>query len=124
MISHGSVVTCNGRQALDAASAGILANEFHEALESLLKPWFPRCIDEKHGGFLCDFNYKWKPAGAQLKMLEYQARMLRLISRLAAQPGFQSYTQYATHGFKYLANAMWDHEYGGWFRMLDRAGIP
>ncbi len=90
----------------------------------ILKAWFPRCVDEKHGGFLCDLNYKWKPSGPQLKMLEYQARMLRLLARAAAQPGLESYREYAAHGFEYLANVMWDREHGGWYRMLDRAGTP
>ena len=57
-------------------------------------------------------------------MLEYQTRMLRLISRAAAHPRFESYRQYATHGFHYLRDVMWDREFGGWFRMLDRAGSP
>src|SRR5262249_2948424 len=26
------------------------------------------------------------------------------------------------HGFQYLKNVMWDHEYGGWFRLLDASG--
>lgn len=112
------------RSVFDSHAAGVFAEDFQDALSETLKSWFPRCVDEKHGGFLCDFNYKWKASGPQLKMLEYQARMVRLISRAAAQPGFESYREFATHGFEYLANVMWDHEYGGWFRMLDRAGIP
>ncbi len=109
---------------LDAQTAGLLASEFRDALKETMKSWFPRCVDQEHGGFLCDFNYKWKPYGPQMKMLEYQARMVRLISRAAAQPGFESYGEFARHGFEYLANVMWDREYGGWYRMLDRAGTP
>ena len=57
-------------------------------------------------------------------MLEYQARMLRLLSRAAAQPGFGRFREFATHGFHYLRDVMWDREYGGWFRMLDPSGAP
>jgi hypothetical protein len=57
-------------------------------------------------------------------MLEYQTRMLRLLSRVSAHPRFAAYREYATHGFRYLRDVMWDHEYGGWFRMLDRSGDP
>jgi mannobiose 2-epimerase len=30
----------------------------------------------------------------------------------------------AAHGFRFLADRMWDHELGGWYRLLDRAGTP
>jgi mannose/cellobiose epimerase-like protein (N-acyl-D-glucosamine 2-epimerase family) len=124
MIFKGGNQPSRRGEVLDAQTAVVLAQEFRDALEETLKSWFPRCVDEKYGGFLCDFNYKWKPSGPQPKMLEYQARMVRLIARAAAQPGFESYREFARHGFEYLANAMWDQEYGGWYRMLDRAGIP
>ncbi len=102
----------------------LLAKELEVELATILKAWFPRCLDQQHGGFLSDFDYKWRPRGPQLKMLEHQARMLRLISRVAAHPGYEHFREFATHGFKYLRDVLWDHEYGGWFRMLDRAGTP
>lgn len=94
------------------------------SLTQLLKAWFPRCIDDKHGGFLCDFDYRWRQSGSQLKMLEYQARTTRLLAAVAAVPGLESYQEIATHGFHYLRDVMWDHKYQGWFRILDRAGNP
>jgi mannobiose 2-epimerase len=124
MTSYGRTSPSLQKDSLDPHAASVLAQDLRGALREILKAWFPRSVDREHGGFLCDFNYKWKAAGPQLKMLEYQARMLRLISRAAAQPGFESYREFATHGFEYLANAMWDHQYGGWYRMLDRAGAP
>jgi cellobiose epimerase len=109
---------------LAAQAAETLAEELEGALKSILGAWFPRCVDEHHGGFLCDFNYKWKASGPQLKMLEYQARMARLTARVAAHPGLQAYRDFAALGFKYLRDVMWDREYGGWFRMLSRSGDP
>ena len=48
--------------------------------------------------------------------------MLRLLSRVSAHPRFSSYREFATHGFHYLRDVMWDREFGGWFRMLDQSG--
>ena len=52
--------------------------ELREALDPLLDAWFPRCIDHEYGGFLCDFDYRWKASGPHRKMLEFQARQTRL----------------------------------------------
>jgi mannobiose 2-epimerase len=30
----------------------------------------------------------------------------------------------ALHGFRYLKEQMWDHQMGGWYQLLDRAGMP
>jgi cellobiose epimerase len=110
------------RSSVVAASNG-LAKELDHALRAVLSAWFPRCIDTENGGFKCDFNHRWKPCGPQLKMLEYQARVTRTAARIAMHPGFENYRQIAEHGFRYLKDVMWDHEHGGWFRLLDAKGI-
>jgi cellobiose epimerase len=99
-----------------------LAKELEDALKILLNAWFPRCVDTKNGGFRCDFNHRWKPCGPQLRMLEYQARVTRTATGIAMLPGFENYRDIAQHGFRYLKDTMWDHEYGGWFRLLDATG--
>lgn len=109
---------------LDVHARGALADELETALRKLLEAWFPRCVDEQYGGFLCDFDRRWRPSGSQLKMLEFQARTTRAVARAAALPGFERYQEMATHGWEYLRDVMWDPESGGWFRMLDRAGNP
>ncbi|MBZ5653561.1 MAG: AGE family epimerase/isomerase [Acidobacteriia bacterium] len=109
---------------LSATARDALAGELEDALHSILKAWFPRCVDQEHGGFLSSFDYRWRPRGPQLKTLEYETRMLRLLSRVSAHPRFGRYREFATHGFHYLRNVMWDREYGGWFRMLDPSGTP
>jgi len=55
-------------------------------------------------------------------MLEYQARQ----TRTAAQSALHSpeLRSAAVHGLRYLQEVMWDAEYGGWYRFLDRAGSP
>jgi mannobiose 2-epimerase len=109
---------------LNPLTAQALAAELEGALKDLLAAWLPRCVDKPYGGFLCDFDYRWKASGPQHKMLEYQARMTRLIARVAAYPGLQSYRELASLGFAYLHDVLWDREYGGWFRMLSRTGAP
>jgi cellobiose epimerase len=100
-----------------------LAAELDDELRAVLNAWFPRCVDTKNGGFRCDFNHRWKPCGPQLRMLEYQARVTRTAAGVAMLPGFESYRDIADHGFRYLKDIMWDHEYGGWFRLLDPTGV-
>jgi len=104
------------------AASNKLAKELEHALRAVLSAWFPRCVDTENGGFRCDFNHRWKPCGPQLKMLEYQARVTRTAARVAMMPGFENYREIADHGFRYLKDTMWDHEYGGWFRLLDATG--
>lgn len=50
-------------------------DEFERVLHRhVLDPWFPRSLDREAGGFLCDFDYAWRPRGAHEKLLEFQAR--------------------------------------------------
>lgn len=109
-------------QSLTKERATRIANQLESWLRDLLSAWFPRCIDDVHGGFLADFDYRWQPRGDQDKMLEFQARTTRAIAQAAALPGFESYAKAAAHGFEYLRDVMWDAEYGGWYRMRDRKG--
>jgi mannobiose 2-epimerase len=111
-------------ETLDSDRAELLTAEIGNALRQVLQVWFPRCVDAEYGGFLCDFDYKWRPSGSQVKMLEYQARMARLLARATATAGFECYRPLAAHAFKYLRDILWDRQYGGWYRMLDRAGQP
>jgi len=99
-----------------------LTTELEHALRDVLNAWFPRCVDTENGGFRCDFNQRWKLCGPQLRMLEYQARVTRTATRISALPRFEGYRDIADHGFRYLRDVMWDHEYGGWFRLVDAKG--
>jgi mannobiose 2-epimerase len=112
--------------ALDASTTALaLADELELELERLLETWLPRCVDELHGGFLCDFDYRWRHVGPDRKTLEFQARMARLGAILTkAFPDEPLYREVAEHGFRYLHDTMWDAEYGGWYRLVDRAGHP
>jgi|SRR2546426_356708 len=102
-----------------------LRNELETELRGLMSTWFPRSVDREHGGFLCDFDHRWKPSGSQLKMLEYQARQTIAAARAAAHsPDLAHLREVASHGFRYLKDRMWDPSLGGWYRLLDRTGDP
>lgn len=114
-----------GQGAFDAETRYKMIREFRDALETLLDVWFPRVIDHEHGGFLCDFDYRWKPTGPHRKLLEFQARQTRLAASAAEFfPDRADLRAAAEHGFAYLRDAMWDREFGGFYRLLDRAGKP
>ncbi len=104
------------------SSGSVLRHEIHTELDSILKAWFPRTIDSEHGGFLSDFDYRWRARGPQHKMLEYQARQTTAAAKGAAR--FRELYDTALHGFRYLKENMWDAGYGGWFHLLDRYGKP
>ena len=90
-----------------------------------LEPWFPRCVDARDGGFLCDFDRRWQPAGAQVRMLEFQARQTR-VAAVALRLGLDAelWEPICRHGFAYLRDVMWDAQYGGWYAACERSGAP
>lgn len=91
----------------------------------VIEPWFPRSIDRQQGGFLCDFDRAWKPRGRQHKLLEFQARQTWIAAELARRfPRDSRLSDAAVHGFRYLRDAMWDREFGGWYHRLNRDGEP
>lgn len=102
-----------------------LRGELESELRRLVAVWFPRSVDTEYGGFLCNFDYRWKSSGSQPKMLEYQARQTIAAARSAAHSSdLADLGQIATHGFRYLKDRMWDGKLGGWYRLLDRDGTP
>src|SRR5574337_631902 len=94
-----------------------LVPEFETELARLAAVWFPRSLDRQQGGYLCDFDRRWRPSGPQHKMLEFQARQCLAAARLAAWlTERQDLRDAALHGFRYLAGTCWDQVNGGWFR--------
>jgi cellobiose epimerase len=92
---------------------------------NLLEVWFPRILDKEHGGFLCDFDWQWKPAGRHNKGIVYQARQTWVASKaVMLYPKDARYAEAARHGFACLRDVMWDAEQGGWYFRLDREGRP
>lgn len=103
-----------------------LAKEFESSLwKHVLDPWFPRCLDETSGGFLCDFDRAWKPNGTHEKQIDFQSRQTVLAAEASlAYPDAHHLKKATEQGFECLHSTMWDHEFGGWFDRTDRAGKP
>ena len=101
-----------------------LAKEIEDSFkQGLVEVWYPLVLDSVHGGFLSDFNYRWEPDGAQNKMIVTQARHLWTCAKVAEfYHEDASYTDYASHGFKFLKDVMWDQEFGGFYTLVSRQG--
>jgi mannobiose 2-epimerase len=91
----------------------------------VIEVWFPRSLDREHGGFLCDFDRRWKPCGPHEKLLEFQARQTWFAAEASQiYPEDANLREAVQHGFAYLRGALWDRTCGGWFHRLDRSGMP
>lgn len=103
-----------------------VASEFEAALQHhVIDVWFPRSLDREYGGFLCDFDHRWKPCGRNEKLLEFQARHTWFAAEASqVYPKDKRLREALEHGFSYLRGALWDEASGGWFSRLDRAGEP
>lgn len=115
-----------GRPAAPPEAAPLDPDELERTLwRDALDAWFPRCLDEERGGYLCDFDARWRPDGPQDKMLEFQTRHTR-VAALACRlrPGDAARERACRHGYEYLRDVMWDAERGGWYACVDRDGRP
>jgi mannobiose 2-epimerase len=102
-----------------------LAAEVEAALRrDVLSAWFPRAVDEEHGGFHSTFGRDWKPGSSQGKFSVFQGRMTWLAAQVARRrPDLRAeFLKYARHGMSYLSAALWDEEHGGFYWGLDDEG--
>lgn len=102
-----------------------LAAQVDHALHTdILNVWFPRAIDNQHGGFHSHFAADWSPLPPDGKFSVFQGRMTwvaaQVVLRDPAQK--QQFIPIVRHGVDYLKNTMWDKQYGGFFWGLDDSG--
>ena len=92
----------------------------------LLDIYYPRSLDTVYGGFLSTFTYDFQPKGNQEKMIVTQSRHTWTNSKAALRyPEKLYYRRDATAGFHFLADVMWDKQYGGFYTLVTRKGeIP
>jgi mannobiose 2-epimerase len=91
--------------------------------KELLDVYYPKCMDTLYGGFLSTFTYDFKPTGFQQKMIVTQSRHVWTNSKAAIRyPEKSYYRTDALAGFQFLANKMWDKEYGGFYTLVNRNG--
>ncbi len=102
-----------------------LLEEFQASETDLLATWYPRVIDNEDGGYLTDFDANWKLDGLQNKMIVTQARHVWTTAQAAMKyPDNPDFLEMSRHGFHFLRDQMWDHEHGGFYQMVDKAGNP
>ncbi len=103
-----------------------LGNELNAYFQKTFLPfWFPRCVDQR-GGFSQVFNRSTFEPAEDCKSLVYQARLTWLAAQTALKypEHKKTYSEYARHGVKFLAEQMWDKTNGGFYWELDAAGRP
>ncbi len=92
-------------------------------VNELLPFWLTRMQDDVNGGFITHFDKDGNDTGEDEKSLIAQTRCLYTLSSAHhAGYGDGDLADLAKHGFEFMINKMWDHEYGGFFWMLDRKG--
>ncbi len=89
----------------------------------LLPFWLDRCKDDKHGGFITQFDKDGNDTGEDQKSLIAQTRTIyTMASAHRAGYGDGRCAEYATFGLEFLLDNMWDKKYGGFFWTTDRKG--
>jgi mannobiose 2-epimerase len=102
-----------------------LAEEARDALrQHVLEPLLPRCMDSEYGGFLVDFDERWRSIGPHEKSLEHAARMTGTFALLGTAFPNLGCDRLVRHGCEFLKEVMWDKAYGGFFARVDRSGQP
>jgi len=102
-----------------------LACELERSLfEDIIDPWYPRCLDTIHGGYLPNIEYDWSISnGPQTKALVHQSRHLWTTAFLYEHyPEHPEFLDYANHGFRFIEQNYQDTAYGGLFHMRNRDG--
>ena len=104
-----------------------IASAMEQSLRhDLLDIYYPKSLDTLYGGFLSTFTYDFKPTGSQPKMIVTQSRHTWTNAKAALRyPEKSYYRSDAIAGFHFLADKMWDKQYGGFFTLVTRKGeIP
>jgi cellobiose epimerase len=102
-----------------------LSAEVDQALhKDVLNVWFPRAVDNEHGGFHSHFASDWSTEPSDGKFSVFQGRMTWVASQVVLrEPKLKDqFTPIVHHGVEYLDSVMWDKEDGGFFWGLDDAG--
>jgi mannobiose 2-epimerase len=89
--------------------------------EDVLDIWFPRTVDKEHGGFSSVFSREWERGTSQGKFSVFQGRMTWISSQVVVRrPEMKDrFLPIAQHGLRFLQDALWDKQYGGFFWGID-----
>jgi mannobiose 2-epimerase len=109
----------------DRAAYLALAAEVDHALHAdVLDLWFPRSIDNQHGGFHSHYARDWTALPSDGKFSVFQGRMTWVASEVILRDPAQkaTFTPIVRHGVDFLQDVMWDKQYGGFYWGLDDSG--
>ena len=83
----------------------------------VLGVWYPRSVDQVHGGFNADFARDWSPLPSHGKFSVFEGRMTWVAAEVVLRrPDLRAqYLPYVRHGAAYLRNVLWDKQDGGFF---------
>jgi len=92
--------------------------------EHVFDAWFPACVDPE-GGFAQEIYGTWRRGTPGPWFLEFQARQLR-VAALGARlhPDVRAWRSHVEHGYRFLAERLWDRAEGGWAETGDRPDFP
>ena len=99
--------------------------EADTALHSeILDLWFPRSVDNVHGGFHSHFARDWKPLPSDGKFSVFQGRMTWVAAQVVLrEPAMkEQFVPIVHHGVDFLTGVMWDKDKGGFYWGLDDSG--
>jgi mannobiose 2-epimerase len=102
-----------------------LSREVEASLHrDVLDVWFPRCVDQQHGGFASQFSREWQPGQSQGKFSVFQGRMTWITAQVAMRrPELNAqFLPLAARGVDFLSNVLWDKQFGGFFWGVDDQG--
>ncbi len=100
----------------------ILNEMFYHFTTNFINKWYPKVIDFEYGGYFTNLTYDFELTSRQEKMIVTQARHIWTLSKIAEFTGDKVFTDYASHGFNFLKNKMWDHKNGGFYQIKSREG--
>ena len=103
-----------------------IREELSETLQNGIIPfWLDRSVDKEYGGYITSFDENGKFDGNGIKNIVTQARMVWGFSRLmpyAKEADKKRMKEAAEIGKRFLIDKFWDHEYGGYYWLLNRDG--
>lgn len=95
----------------------------HILTENIVDFWYPKAIDDEHGGYILGYDADGEFNGADHKMIVTQARMVWVFSQLDRHGyGDGEYLAAADHGYEFLIDALWDDVNGGFYWETTREG--
>jgi len=92
----------------------------------LLDAWYPLVIDTVNGGYHSDFTRNWTfEENSGNRAVVQQARHIWATSLIYEHyPQKKEYLAYAANGFRFLNEAMWDKDFGGFYAFSTQEGSP